>query len=120
MTVRTGTALFSMILLASPQIRAQEVDLDDVTMTVVREGMFEARQLERPDTAAIRELMQENGALPRLAPERPGPELPEEYGARPVLPGAIDDRTLEMMRARRPEPPAGPERPVRPRVGNRE
>ena len=34
---------------------AQDIDLDDITMTVVPDGMFEAHQLQRPDTEAIRQ-----------------------------------------------------------------
>lgn len=69
--------------------RTQEVDLDDITMTVVHEGMFEARQLERPDTKAIREWLRGRGELPDRPSEKPGVDRPEPVIARE--PGGIDE-----------------------------
>ena len=79
-------ALLTALLFCSAAAVAQDIDFDDITMTVVGDGMFEARQLPRPSSDAIREFMETNrGALPDLA--EPGQEIPGQEGPGQEGPG---------------------------------
>ncbi len=82
--------------LSSLPAGAQDINLDDITMTVVPDGMFEAHQLQRPDTEAIRQAIgasqlappdtlreQGPGIVPMIDAPRPGGLSPT--GERPQI-----------------------------------
>ncbi len=52
----TAVSLLAVSVTATGQTQT-DIDLDDITMSVVEEGAFEARDLGRPDMNAIREMM---------------------------------------------------------------
>lgn len=69
------------------------VDLDDITMTVVEDRAFEARQLGRPDVNAIRAFMEaEKNSLPagelNKFQQLPGSKVPSANGQSPVGSGS--------------------------------
>lgn len=108
MTLRWPLRVLSAVLLVvTCPVLAEPIDLDDITMTVVNEGVFDARQIDRPDTEAIRARMQEAGqtfdslTLPSrlVSPERIESEMPTEPAARAHLPA-------DAVMPDRPQPPS--------------
>jgi hypothetical protein len=84
--------LLSLSLSVEMVMAQAPVDLDDITMTVVEDKAFDARQLGRPDVNAIRAFMEaEKNSLPagglNKFQQLPGSKLPSANGQSPVSSG---------------------------------
>jgi hypothetical protein len=94
----------------------EDVDLDDITMTVVGDGMFEARQLQRPNLEAIREFMRAEPQVGDAALSLSTSESPRELQTGDAIPiEPIERAALASSRGSRPE--SRPSRPVFARPG---